>query len=590
MAKTPLRATTAPRVEGELRSVGYSGKVRLNGRLGERVADAAQTYSSLSNDDILHGFRLQAGKPAPGSPMRGWASESTHMTFGQWVSGLVRLGAATGNADLTSKASALLGGYADTLDASGDTHMNIYAWEKLVGGIVDTISFGDYPDAEPLLGRIARGEHFDRTRAVARANDFSGQEPRFLIEWYTLAENLYKGYQLTGDEFLAELASEWHYDAYWDRFRERPSAGSRWNIPAWLHAYSHVNTFASVAATFEVHRDPRLLDVLRNAHDWLRETQMFSTGGFGPHEFTMPEDGSLGRSLEWVTDSAEITCGSWGVFKLVSPLLRHTGEARYLDVIERLVYNGIGATVPVRPDGRTPYYADYRLGVATKLPYWNEWPCCSGTYIQAVAHLHDYVFFETDDGVAIGLYVPSEYTGVQRGTSVRIAQNTRLPECDDTSITVSTGAPVEFTLRLRVPAWSTFEVAINGDAVEVRARADEWVEIRRTWGANDVVALRLHPHLLAEPVDEYHPNRVAMLYGPVVLVQDVDWFTPFDAPVPWAMVDWESHLKRTGDGLVFMPTQPGTHRMPPGAFRPFFEIPERQPYRMYHDLGARRIV
>lgn len=582
------KALSTPAVAGGLHSLGYSGRVTLAGRLGERVQNAVETYGGLNDDDILHGFRLHAGKPAPGSPMTGWAEETSQMTFGQWVSGLARMGAALGDRSLSDKAAGLLEGYAATLDPSGTTSMNIYAWEKLVCGAVDAIQYGAAPHADELLRALVRGERFDRTRAIARANDFSGEEPHFLIEWYTLAENLYKGYGLTGDSALAELASQWHYDAYWNRFREAPAPGTRWNIPAWLHAYSHVNTFASAAVTYEVHGDAGHLDVLRNAYTWLTTTQTFSTGGFGPHEFTMPEDGSLGRSLEWLTDSAEITCGSWGLFKLVTALLKHTGEARYLDLIERLVYNGIGATVPVQSDGRTPYYADYRLNVATKLPYWNAWPCCSGTYIQAVAHLHDLVYFGTSDGVAVGLYVPSKYNWQDEG--VTLTQETDFPAADHTTIRIGAQTPVSFTLRLRVPAWATMTVRVNGTPVEGAMRADEWCEITRQWRDGDDVTVDLRPRLHAEAVDEWHPQRVAMMFGPTVLVQDVDWHTPFDVPVPWQMLDWESHLERQGSDLVFVPTEAGTHRMKPGPFRPFYEVPERVPYRMYHDLGSRRIV
>jgi hypothetical protein len=105
-----------------------------------------------------------------------------------------------------------------------------------------------------------------------------------------------------------------------------------------------------------------------------------------------------------------------------------------------------------------------------------------------------------------------------------------------------------------------------------------------------VLTVRLNARLQALPVDAFHPHRVALAFGPVVLAQDVDWVMPFDAPVPWQMIDWESHLSRQGSELLFLPTAPGTHRMEPGLFRPFYDVPERRPYRIYHDLGRSRIV
>jgi DUF1680 family protein len=540
---------------------------------------------------MLKGFRRRAGRPTPGKDMSGWSAETTEATFGQWVSGLARLSAVLSDAALAERVGELIDGYAETVAPSYATGMNVYGWEKLLCGLVDAAVFAGNDRALAILSKVVRAESFDRRREVATANRFSGEYPFATLEWYTLPENLYRGALATGDQALYDAGREWHYERYWSRFLERPAPGNNWNIPAWLHAYSHVNTFASAAAAYAVHADERYLTVLRNAYDWLAETQTFATGGFGPHEFTVAEDGTLGRSLEWTTDSAEITCGSWAAFKLCSALLRFTGEARYAEWIEQLVYNGIGATIPVRPDGRTPYYADYRLGTATKLPYSSEWPCCSGTYVQAVAHLADLVYFRASDGLAVTLYVPSEVTWTHAGREVTLRQSTTFPESGESTFTLEAGGPIDMVIKFRVPAWcERMSVEVNGVSLDVACRAGDWAIVDRTWSPDDVLVIRLPAMLRALPVDGFHPNRVAIGFGPVVLAQEVDWTWPFNAPVPWQMVDWDDHLARQGSELLFLPTAAGTHRMKPGAFRPFYEVPERIPYRIYHELGGPRVV
>lgn len=578
-----------------LKSLGYTGGVRLKGRFEARVADAAETYMSLPVDDVLKGFRRRAGLPAPGNDLSGWAAESTESTFGQWLSGLARLSAVLNDGGVAERVGELLDGYASTIAPTNNPGMYMYSWEKLVCGLVDSAVYAENDRALPLLSKIVRTETFDRGRLTPTANNFCGGEPTWspdaTAEWYTLSENLYRGYLASGDGALVEAARTWHYDSFWSRFLERPTSGSNWGIPAWLHAYSHVNTFAGVAAAYSVSCEPHYLDILRNAYDWLAETQNFATGGFGPHEFLMPEDGSLGRSLEWVTDSAEITCGSWAAFKMCTALLAYTGEARYADWAEALIYNGIGATVPVRGDGRTPYYADYRLGVATKLPYWSAWPCCSGTYLQAVAHIADLVYYETADGVAVALYVPSEVACRHHGRRVVVRQETSFPELDKSEIRVDAGGQIDMELRLRVPSWTTgMSLELNGEPLEVLCTPGEWAVVERTWVPTDRLVVLLGATLRAAPVDKFHPNRVAMLFGPVVLAQDTDWFTPFDAPLPWQTLDWDAHLVREGPELLFTPSAPGTHRMPVGPFRPFYDVPERRPYRIYHELGGSRMI
>ena len=83
----------------------------------------------------------------------------------------------------------------------------------------------------------------------------------------------------------------------------------------------------------------------------------------------MPPDGSLGRSLDLYAGHAEIPCGTWAAFKLCRYLMGFTGEARFGDWIETLLYNGIGASLPTESDGRTFYYGDYRISGGIKQFY-----------------------------------------------------------------------------------------------------------------------------------------------------------------------------------------------------------------------------
>ena len=57
-----------------------------------------------------------------------------------------------------------------------------------------------------------------RTRATADGHDFWGAGPGDTSEWYTLSENLYRAFLLTGDGFYRDFAALWHYDDFWNRF------------------------------------------------------------------------------------------------------------------------------------------------------------------------------------------------------------------------------------------------------------------------------------------------------------------------------------------------------------------------------------
>ena len=581
------------RSAGPLRELGFTGGVRLTtGRLARRLADAAETYGRMPVDSVLKGFRERAGRPAPGTGLGGWSRDTSEPTFGQWVSGLARLSSVLGDQDLAARAVDYVEGYAATLPASHKTGMGIYGWEKLVCGLVDAAAYGGYPPALELLSRIVRAESFDETRRLPTGNDFAGAGPAFTPEWYTLPENLYRGFLATGDEALAEFARRWHYDSYWDHFASRPADGRPWTVPVWLHAYSHVNTLASAGAVHDVYHDPRHLSILRNAHDWLTETQCYATGGYGPCELTVPSDGTLGRALEWRNDTAEIICGTWAAFKLCTKLVKETGEAGDLGWAENLLYNGLDAAAPVRPDGTSPYYADYRLGWARKLPYWEQWPCCSGTYVQAVAHIPDLIYQASDDGIAVSLFVSSTVTWQHGGQNMTLEQRSDLPEGNQSVLHLVTNTPSNMTIRIRIPDWAaTTHVEVSGCAATANSSdAGKWLVLRPPWQPGDTIQVRFDCGLRAVPVDAFHPSRVAMAYGPVVLAQDASWSAPFAAPVPWEMNEWDKFLTRRDSGLLFDPVTPGTARMATGPFRPLYDVAESQPYRVYHDLDRPRII
>ncbi|MFI7278406.1 beta-L-arabinofuranosidase domain-containing protein [Streptomyces sp. NPDC049879] len=574
----------------------------LPGPFAERAAHAAEVYGGLTPDDLLKGFRRNAGLPAPGTDLPGWASRTTEATFGQWVGGLARLAHTLGDPALSARAVELADGWAATLPADGDARMATYGWEKAACGLVDVAEYAGHTDALGTLARIteAAARTFDRSRSPATRTDRDGRKPHGTLEWYTLAENPYRAYRLGGDTSFRDFAALWHYDAYWDHFATRPAPGERWDVPVWLHAYSHVNTFCSAAEAHAATGDPRMLDIAVNGLDWVRETQAYATGGYGPGEWSVPDDGTLGRALEWRTDSAEIPCDTWAVFKLSRRLLAATGDARHAELAERLLFNGIGASLPIQGDGRSYYYADYRLGNATKLRHWDAWPCCSGTYLQAVAAIPDLVYWLSDDGISVAQYLPAETSWRQGETEVTLRQHTAFPETDHTALTVETAAPVRFTLRLRVPSWSSgLALTLNGERLDPPPAADGWAAVEREWRTGDRLEVTLGAGLHAEAADREHPLRAALLHGPVVLAQEGVFSAPFSLDGPPSPDALAAALRRTdpdgGDGpfaarLRYEPTDRGREEQPVGAFRALSGVRERAPHRVYHDLDRPRFI
>lgn len=567
-------------MRNRLHTFNHRGITLLPSRWRDQLDHAQAFYGALSEDALLHGFRREAGLPAPGAAMAGWCSATSSVIFGQIVAGLAVLGTALGDPALHEKARRLVAGYAHTLGPDGNARMRLYDWDKLVCGLVDAHLHAASPEALPALARTLAwaAETFDRARNPADAHDFWGAGPGDTSEWYTLAENLYRAHAITADPAHRAFAEAWHYDAFWSPFAEtaRPSHVA----PA--HAYSHVNSLASAAAAYELNREPALLRALINAHDWMQATQCYATGGYGPEERLMPEPGSLGRSLSLSISHAEIPCGSWAALKLCRYLLRFTGEARFADWLETIVINAIGAALPPQPDGHVYYYGNYAIAGGTKQTYWQQWPCCAGTYLQFMAGLHDVIAFHAPDALHIALYLPSAIAWEHEAQTITATQTTDYPDDETITISLAMDHAARFTLALRRPGWAqTAEVAVNGTVVEP-VLADGWLRLERVWQPSDEVTLRLPMHLRCQPVDPEHPARTAILFGPTVLAQDEACCRrPFNLAPGTAL---ETRLIREGSRFRITNTVPERHTR---YLVPFHTLPANWPYWVYFDLHAR---
>ena len=334
--------------------------------------------------------------------------------------------------------------------------------------------------------------------------------------------------------------------------------------------------------------DPKLLRSMKNFYDFLQNSQCYATGGYGPAERYVINDGALGASLESRLDSFEAPCCTWAAIKLGRYLMTFTGESRYGDWIERLVYNGIGAALPIVGNGKHFYYANYQLGAGMKIYSRNNYTCCSGTYFQNIVEYQNLIYFKDDSGLYVNLYLPSAVTWETAGRAVRLTLKTNYPENETIAMQLDMKQPADFTLKLRVPGWSGgVSFKVNGTAVNVKARPGRWASIKRKWRKGDRVEMTIPLRFRRAPIDRWHPNRVAIVRGPVVYAQEiVHKHMVGIPPTDDALNKW---LVGTGDPAVFryVGQEQVSQR---DDFIPFYRFGERCRYRMYFDPALRKVL
>ncbi len=513
VAAQQAAADTKHSASGVLQPFRYQDVTLTGGPLGSQAAVARDFYLALSEDNLLNGFRKRAGLPAPGQPMGGWYDPDNFAgahPFGQYVSALARMYMDTGDIRFKEKVARLVHGFHETLAADGYFYSSEKVFREWPNYLYDKNCIG-MRDAYSLTG-------CDEALVVLKKmTDWAVKNlPRRRDEWYTLPENFYSCYALTNDPRYLQMAKEYDYSKeYYDPF----AAGVNAFTPD-RHAYSHVNTLCSAAKAYEVTGDEKYFKTIENAWTFLTTTQMYASGGWGPRElFVTPGQGNLAKSIESTDNHFETPCGSYANVNLDRYLLRFTGAAKYGDNMERVLYNGMLATLPMQPDGKTFYYSDYRSG--SRKAYFNSaWPCCSGTYAQITADYPLDVYFHDKRGLYVNLFTPSRVHWDQAGQSLSVEQSTSYPETDTTTLTIHTEQPTRFALHVRVPAWTAGPpvVKIGGRRVQVKAAPGTFLTLDRTWREGEKLQVTLPMGLHTEAIAPETPDRRALLYGPLLLV------------------------------------------------------------------------
>jgi DUF1680 family protein len=462
--------------------------------------------------------------PSPGQDMGGWYDADGFVPghlIGQFISGLSRFHANTGDAEAAAKARRLVRGYGATVEKDGYPYASAkaqtwacYILDKYEVGLLDAARLVGSEEARELLPRVIAGAKAtgwipDHTFDRIGVKNLPYDEP------YVLPENLFDTYALTGEARFLDLAKLYLLDkGFFD-----PLANGD-NVLPGKHGYSHIIALSSGAKAYEVLGNEKYLRAIRNGWDMLEQTQQFASGAWAPQEtFVEPHSGGLAASLASTRDHFETPCCFYAHAKLARYLTSFTGESRYGDGLERVLLNTILGALDPDADGGYFYYSDYQAG-ARKKYYQRKWPCCAGTLAQSVADYPLNLYFHGDRAIYVNLYAGSEVQWRTGGTRVTLTQNTAYPASEHVEIVVTPDVPAEFTVNLRVPGWldRPAEVAVNGRSVKVNAQPGRFVAIHRRWRRGDRINLQLPFSFRAIPVDDRNRDTVAVMRGPVMLV------------------------------------------------------------------------
>ena len=258
----------------------------------------------------------------------------------------------------------------------------------------------------------------------------------------------------------------------------------------------------------------------------MTSTKMYVTGGVGSRSdgeafgdaYELPNFRAYGES-----------CAAIGNMMWNWRMLAATGDAKFTDVIERALYNGINSGMSL--DGtlycyRNPLAFDPSTGDKIRNP-WYDVTCCPPNLERTFGSLPGYFYSTSADGIYLHLYDNSELNwGLENGVGLQVAQKTNYPWDGNVEITVTPAQASEFTFYLRIPGWANHsQVTVNAKSV-TGATPGTYLPIRRRWSAGDVIQLKLEvvPQIIeANPRVADDSGRVAVQRGPLIYcLEEID--------------------------------------------------------------------
>jgi DUF1680 family protein len=291
---------------------------------------------------------------------------------------------------------------------------------------------------------------------------------------------------------------------------------------------------------------------LNTLWDDLTSTKMYVTGGVGSRSdgeafgdaYELPNFRAYGES-----------CAAIGNMMWNWRMLAATGDAKFTDVIERALYNGINSGMSL--DGvlycyRNPLAFDPSTGDKIR----NEWydvTCCPPNLERIFASLPGYFYSTSKDGIYAHLYDNSELDWhLEDGTGLKVAQKTNYPWDGKVEITVTPARASDFTFYLRIPGWAErAQVTVNNKPV-TGAKPGEYLALSRRWSPGDTIRLQLD---MAPQVIQGNPRiaddtgRVAVQRGPLIYCLE-----ELDQPAGLALSDVALDLG-TGSAETFQSKQ-----------------------------------
>ena len=335
------------------------------------------------------------------------------------------------------------------------------------------------------------------------------QEQKYLDFAYWLLEERGHGHGTMGDE------------GKWDPVYYQDIVPVRRLTDISGHAVRCMYLYCGMADVAALKNDTGYIAAIDRLWDDVVHRNMYITGGIGSS-----------RDNEGFTEDYDLpnldayceTCASVGMELWNQRMNQLTGDSKYIDVLERSLYNGALAGISLGGD-RFFYVNPLESKGDHHRQEWYGCACCPSQLSRFLPSIGNYIYASSDDALWVNLYIGN--TGQIRigETDILLTQETDYPWDGSVKLTISTSQPLEKEIRLRIPNWcKTYDLSINGKRINVSE--EKGYAVIKDWKSQDVIALDMDMPVeivAADPHVKENFGKRVIQRGPLVYcMEEID--------------------------------------------------------------------
>jgi DUF1680 family protein len=298
------------------------------------------------------------------------------------------------------------------------------------------------------------------------------------------------------------------------------------------HAVRAGYFYSGVTDVAILQQDEALLNAVKRVWDNMAGKKLYLTGGIGSR--AQGEGFGPDYELNNFNNYCE-TCASIANVFWNHRMFLATGESKYVDVLERTLYNGLIAGISL--SGDKFFYDNPMVSIGGhERAAWFGCACCPGNITRFMASIPGYVYATNPQGIFVNLYAEGNARVKLDTTEIALFQETNYPWEGEITLTLNPSQSKYFALMLRIPGWAknkpvpsnlyhyvdaaepSVTIAVNGQPMKPEHQ-NGYAVIKREWKKGDKVSLALDmPVRRVQACEEvtYDKGLLAMERGPVV--------------------------------------------------------------------------